>query len=250
MASDNEQQHIPTAVPVQAVPVQAVPVQQGAMPSNTVLPQGQVAGYAQTGGAPSAGYPPSTGFVAPNYNATPVSPELQVMDANQLGGEGQVVKPQAAGASAVMPGFEFIGGRRQFVIKQRFEMVEALAGAVGLGCVEYRNKYDVFDVHTKQPLLYAEESSGTCMRCCCKPHHELKLKVFDVTRGNPQEIQPAMIVDKPFRLGCCTCADICSDQHSTMLVNGDKPVGSAKKHIPCGGWFTPQVNRTSPYIYV
>ena len=211
MAS-NEKQRIPTAVPVDGAPEQTE----------------QVAGGPQTS--------------APKYNTTPVSPELQMMDANKAGGESQVAKPQESGASVGTPGFEFIGGRRRFMIKQRFSMMEALAGVLSLGCVEFQNKYDVFDVNTNEHLLHAEEKSNTCIRCCCNPHHSAKLKVFDVTNGSAKATQPAMIVNKPFKLCCCpTLASICADEQSTVLGNGAKPIGAAKKHVPCGGCFSPQV---------
>ena len=203
-------EHIPTAVPVQATPVQAVPVQQ------------------------------TQGFTAPNYEGSGVSPELQVMDANKMPQAPPVVSAQAV--TKVASGYEFLRGRRQFFIKQRFEKMEALAGAVGCGCIEYKNKYDVFDVQTKQPLLFVKEESDTFFRCCCKPHHRLTLNVYDVTQGNPNEIQPTMTVEKPFKLWCCTCCNICSQTQSAVLTSGNKPVGSAKKHVPCGGCFKPQVS--------
>ena len=180
------------------------------------------------------------GFTAPIYNGSGKSPELQVMDKRPQ-------DPPTSGAQAVTKvpsGFEFLRGHRQFFVEQRFEKMEALADAMGCCCVEYTKRYDVSDIKTKQPLLFVKEkkTANACIRCCCKRQQPVTLNVYDVTQGNPKEIEPTMTVVKPFKLSYCSCCNICSQTQTAVLTSGNKPVGSAKKHVPCGGCFKPQVS--------
>eukprot|EP00511_Aplanochytrium_stocchinoi_P003010 CAMPEP_0204826356 /NCGR_PEP_ID=MMETSP1346-20131115/4058_1 /ASSEMBLY_ACC=CAM_ASM_000771 /TAXON_ID=215587 /ORGANISM="Aplanochytrium stocchinoi, Strain GSBS06" /LENGTH=361 /DNA_ID=CAMNT_0051954341 /DNA_START=77 /DNA_END=1162 /DNA_ORIENTATION=+ len=164
-------------------------------------------------------------------------------------GTAPVVQQMHPGAAVVQPsyqgglqvgGYSFVQGRRQFLVQQHFEAIEAAANTAGCGCIEFENKYDVYDLKTGEPILFVKESSGICCRWCCKPNHTATLNAYDVRPGVPPD-SLAMKIEKPFRCNCITCCDFCAHQHKTTLGDGATYVGSARKKVPCGGCFSPQL---------
>lgn len=150
--------------------------------------------------------------------------------------------------------FAFVQNKRQFMIRQKFEMMEAAAQALGFDCIEQKNKYDIYDAKTGESLMLVKEDSETCMRCCCHPNHQAKLFVFDTrhhsysaankpkTSMSPPHASLAMTVNKPCKLNCCTCANLCMhEQQATLAGAAGTPIGSANKEFPCGGGCTPVI---------
>eukprot|EP00924_Labyrinthula_sp_SR-Ha-C_P009965 snap_masked-scaffold_21-processed-gene-4.37-mRNA-1 protein AED:1.00 eAED:1.00 QI:0/-1/0/0/-1/1/1/0/359 len=132
----------------------------------------------------------------------------------------------------------FLLNRPRLLVKQRLEKLEALANLAGFDAVEFANKYDVIDGATGETLLNMAEESNCFIRICCKPNHPLTMRVLDARPGmGGKEL---MKIDKPFKLGCCSFFDICAQEQSTLLVEGETKLGSSKKVTPCGGFFTPE----------
>lgn len=146
--------------------------------------------------------------------------------------------------------FGFMQGKREFVIKQQFAWMEAAAQAVGFGCIEQENKYNIYD-KDGQEVFYVKEKSNVLIRCCCHPNHEAKLFVYDTRhpqfnpKNLPKQLGPGtplvMMVDKPFKLNCCVCHDFCMQEQKATLASDSSFIGSANKKNPWGGCFTPNV---------
>lgn len=111
-----------------------------------------------------------------------------------------------------------------FVVKQERQYLEGAAQQF-CACVEFRNKYDVFDEPSGDHLLHVEEESDTCMRACFSPLHEVRLVFYDVSEGaDPDTV--AFTAEKPFRcMHFFTCSQTCQAFVRVLDVNGEE-VGS------------------------
>jgi len=146
-----------------------------------------------------------------------------------------VVLPMGSGA----PGeFGALVGRKKLVIKQRFDLREAVADQIGCGCVNFENKYDIFDLYTGEALVHVKEESSALQRCCFKPNHSAKLNFFDVRMGIPEN-SLMMVGKKPFKCCCCTCLNICNRE--MMGHNSKDELFSHTKQPFLGGVFSPTV---------
>ena len=167
----------------------------------------------QEGGPPPqqmGAYPPQGGQYAP--------PPQQMMG----GGGGDAI-------AALAP-------VTKFTIKQKFSLLEAATNAVGCGCCEQRNKYDVYDSNSGSHLFVVKEESETCMRCCCNPAHALTLNIFDASNN-----QQVALIDRPFKYGCCWAWLECCLDEATLYRGPNKsgtPMGMTKQPI-CGGQCKP-----------
>jgi len=157
----------------------------------------------------------------------------------------QLLKPGDGGLMgapefpAAIGGFSLMDGVNSIAIKQRPQLAEALADNLGLGCIEFRNKYDMYNAETGMTLMYVEEQSGMLCRACCKPNHTLQLHVQDTRPGVPPNT-PAMVVDRPFVCGGCPAfADICKQKATAVLPTGE--VFATNKMPTFGGGFTPTI---------
>mmetsp|Transcript_6552 Transcript_6552/g.7931 ORF Transcript_6552/g.7931 Transcript_6552/m.7931 type:complete len:408 (-) Transcript_6552:246-1469(-) len=236
------------AVPVVATPVVATPVPGPvyATPVNADPVVPQVNPYVP---------PPGVSFNSGYVNAQPVNavPAYGPGAANlslpqTVQAAAPVTQQMHPGAAVVQPahqvdaklgGYSFVQGRKQFLVKQHFEALEAAASTAGCGCIEFENKYDVFDLNSGEPVLFVKEQSDWFCRCCCAPNHRATLNVYDVRPGAPPD-KIAMVVEKPFKLNCIVCHNICAHEHKTKLENGTV-VGGAAKTIPFGGGCSPKL---------
>ncbi len=141
----------------------------------------------------------------------------------------------AAEARLVKDDFEILHGCKSVLIKQKFHALEAAAQAIGLGCIEVQNEYNIFHPDTGEHLLVVKEKSDPLQRCCFNPCHEAHLTYTDARTNNI-----AMIGHKPFKCGCC-CAfhDICRWEMDSRLPSGES---FANAKVPFGGGgFTPTI---------
>eukprot|EP00924_Labyrinthula_sp_SR-Ha-C_P001580 maker-scaffold_18-snap-gene-2.63-mRNA-1 protein AED:0.00 eAED:0.00 QI:63/1/1/1/1/1/2/370/426 len=181
------------------------------------------------------------------------SPAYPVQTQPFASAPGPQAMPQAAFSVAngqKLNRLYFFENRSNFIVKQRYEIMESLANAAGFDCVEVSNKYDVYDAATGENLLYVKEHSDMFMRCCCKPNHTAKLAFHDTRHPSFQpkgakltDPSVVMVVDKPLRLNCCPCISFFQQTQSTV-VDG-KFLGSSTKVNPCqecSGCFTPELN--------
>uniref|UniRef100_A0A7S0P2R7 Phospholipid scramblase n=1 Tax=Calcidiscus leptoporus TaxID=127549 RepID=A0A7S0P2R7_9EUKA len=144
-----------------------------------------------------------------------------------------------------------------FTIKQRVKWWEALTQ----GCIEQANTYDIFDNATGAHLFIAQEVSDDCTRCCCAPHHNVRV---DFRLVNSQErlwqkgegFQTVMSMERQgcgdkCCLGCCICSDSCKDGFYLQAGGQVRQVGEVgptdytigyAQQPDCGGYFTPTIN--------
>ncbi|GBG26453.1 Phospholipid scramblase 3 [Hondaea fermentalgiana] len=153
-------------------------------------------------------------------------------------GSGNVVVPVGGTAEVMVGGFAALEGRERFVVKQHFQAAEAAAQQLGCGCFEQANKFDVFDADTGEMIIFVEEESGLCCRLCCSPNHEAKLHFKDVRYGVPAD-SFIMHADKPFKLNCCACFDIC--RHEVKVQDSNGTFFSHAKVPLFGGGLSPQM---------
>lgn len=132
----------------------------------------------------------------------------------------------------------FLPGYNRLIMKQKFEGCEALAACLCCGCVEFENKYDIFDANSGQPIMFAKEESNCCFRCCFSPGHCAKVNVYDV-RGGASE--PIFTMDKPCKCPCpyYVCIPFCMRAQNTTGPNGAR-FGRTYQHFPCGGGLSPK----------
>jgi len=146
------------------------------------------------------------------------------------------VVPNTIPSDLKIGGYNSIAGKKRFIIKQRFELIEAIAGQLGCGCVEQVNKYDIFDANTGFPVLYVEESSDMFERGCCKPNHTAEIQIFDARYGVPVGQKVATIF-KPFRCNCFAVHDICIKRSNLYANNGALISNTCMPRL--GGGLTP-----------
>lgn len=128
----------------------------------------------------------------------------------------------SSGSLAVLDG---IG---KLVIQQEVNLMEAAADALGYGCFEMPNVYNVYDgepfnaaveaatnpeevnaAKAAHQLLTIRElgefgcTKAQLCRCCCNPFHTMTLSVTNKRESDA----PIFWIDRPFR--CCGCAYLC-----------------------------------------
>ena len=83
-------------------------------------------------------------------------------------------------------GLAVLDGVQRLFVKQHVEMFEAMTGW------ETANSYTVLD-QRGQPLYNVNESSGACMRQCCKSNRSFVLHIQDLDN------RPVLVVERPYR---------------------------------------------------
>jgi len=118
-------------------------------------------------------------------------------------------------------GVQALSQCKSVVVKQKFQRVESLLQAFGLGCCEQANEYTVYDFHTGEQLMDVYEDSGVLCRSCCHPHHRLSLRYVDVRSGVAPSTT-AMRSVHPFKCACCAVFNICRPEIYLELPDGSR----------------------------
>ncbi len=94
------------------------------------------------------------------------------------------------------------------------------------------NQYDIYDFSNGEPVAFVQEKSECFQRCCFGRARALKFDVMDSRLG----VAPGTLAfrtDKPCKMCCCACADICRWEASSALPDG---TGFQHAKVPtCGG---------------
>lgn len=185
--------------------------------------------------------------------------------------DSQPVKASTGALSAL----EGIG---KLSIQQEVNLLEAAMDAVGMGCCEQPNIYNVYDgeafnaamdaatndeevaaAKVQHQLLTINElgqtgcNSATICRLCFNPFHTMKLAVTDKKNGNA----PIFWIDRPFK--CCGCAYLCcscclqewnvhegsvptTEDSEQRKAEMDASKVGAVRQPPCGGGCFPKFN--------
>jgi len=152
-------------------------------------------------------------------------PMSRLLGLNEVKG-GWVQTPDVA---CDIPGLEKLVVVQDLFVKQDIQALEALSG----GCCEFNNKYKV--LNEQGNLVYnAVEESGTCCRCCCAPHHTLKVAFTD---ENGKQVA---LLDRPFKCtGCCPAFLSCCRSRATVAMGDDQKIKSFIYQPFGGGGFKP-----------
>mmetsp|Transcript_13103 Transcript_13103/g.17155 ORF Transcript_13103/g.17155 Transcript_13103/m.17155 type:complete len:331 (+) Transcript_13103:44-1036(+) len=134
----------------------------------------------------------------------------------------------------------------KLIIKQKFEVLEAVANAAanaigmdGLGALgETANKYDAFtdDGGHKFQVVETSDYCGLTGRCCCRPNHKLQLHVY-------QGDNEVMYMDRGCKLGCCcSCHESCQQEMKVHVGPGEGELIAHIKEPMLGGFLSPTLN--------
>jgi len=179
------------------------------------------------------GIPAPTGAAQASMNPQAAGPLANDPLSNALGLNevqgGWMPTPQVA---CDIPGLEKLIVVKDLFVKQDIQALEALSG----GCCEFNNKYKVLNENGN--LVYnALEESETCCRCCCAPHHTLKVSFTD---ENGKQVA---LLDRPFKCtGCCPAIFSCCRSRATVAMGDDQKIRSFIYQPSGGGGFRPSYN--------
>jgi hypothetical protein len=176
--------------------------------------------------------PPAGGAQAPTNPRAPGTlandPLSNALGMNQVQG-GWMRTPQM---KCSIPGLEKLMAVQDLYVKQDIQALEALSG----GCCEFNNQYKVLNENGH--LVYnAVEESDACFRCCCAPHHTLKVMFSD------ENGKTIAMLDRPYRCtGCCPALLPCCRSRATVTMGDDKKVRAMIYQPGGGGGFKPTFN--------
>jgi hypothetical protein len=126
-------------------------------------------------------------------------------------------------------------------------LLEALADAMGFGCCEQANVYDVYDgaappadrsrpgdaAHIFMIQEEGKDCQGVCCRVCFNPFHAMTLAVTDA-----KDKQPVFKIDRPFKwCGCACCPCGCCHQQWNVINTNGGTIGRVQQRCCGGGCF-------------
>jgi len=191
------------------------PPQQGYGP-----PQG---GY----GPPQGGYGPPQGYGAapgqemqmqPSQQGGPVGAPVQGEDGTWM---GQVAQNQVP--VDCPPGLEYLVLIDQLIIKQKVEMLEAVAGVMGYG-FETANKYKIKN-SLGQNVYKAKEETECCTRMVCGPARPFDMAIYDNAE------QEVLHLNRP--LACSSCCFPCCLQSIEVCAPPGNTIGFVNQKWTC-----------------
>jgi len=187
-------------------------------------------GYSGGGftGAPGPGYAPVAQQpgqdmpMQPQYNG---QGEAQRVGAPVQGEDGMWMGQVAQTAVPVdcPPGLEYLALIDQLFIKQKVEMLEAVAGVMGMG-FETANKYKIKN-SLGQNVYKAKEDTDCCMRMVCGPNRPFDLVIKDNADREVLHLQ------RPLR--CNTCCFPCCLQSVEVSSPPGTTIGFVNQKWTC-----------------
>jgi uncharacterized protein YxjI len=118
------------------------------------------------------------------------------------------------------PGLEYLTLIDQLIIKQKVEMMEAIAGVMGFG-FETKNKYKIKN-SLGQNVYKAKEDTDCCTRMCCGP-----VRPFDMTIKDNAD-REVIHLNRPLR--CQSCCFPCCLQELEVSSPPGTVIGYVKQN--------------------
>jgi len=121
------------------------------------------------------------------------------------------------------PGLEYLTLIDQMIIKQKVEMIEAVAGVMGYG-LETANKYRIKN-SLGQNVFKAEEDTDCCMRIICGPMRPFDMVIKDLAD------REVMHLNRPYK--CQSCCFPCCLQKLEVSSPPGTTIGFVKQKWSC-----------------
>jgi len=182
-------------------------------------PPGGQPGYAPVAQQPQPGYGvPMEQYTNNQGQPMQVGAPVQAEDGMWMGQVAENLVPVDC-----PPGLEYLALIDQLIIKQRVEMLEAVAGVMGAG-LETANKYRIKN-SLGQNVFKAKEDTDCCMRIICGP-----IRPFDMIIKDNAD-REVLHLNRPYR--CQSCCFPCCLQTLEISAPPGQTIGYVNQLWTC-----------------